>query len=287
MSRRFSETRAAPSVRSRRRPTSRQPLITLANPTDVIGLEIGDWVQTAPDNGTATAPLGVNGGWPEGQGRGAATQSPAPSPWVPHGPLIPSTAAGISSFAPATMRWPSRAWTAGFPRRIRLVASPSWVWIAAWATSFARLVSVTSATAGSKEECLLDAAAKAANLSSMLRRGYVNPLDYNDLVKEVGSKRFIDSKTREVGIGFKGIELYTAAGTLEIVADAFCKRGTAKLVDPDDITLRTAGECPNPLNWGGAQSTSSVGERRRSSIPSRAYGEFAYEMNNIPVHVTF
>ena len=79
----------------------------------------------------------------------------------------------------------------------------------------------------------------------------------------------------------------TYAGDCEVVADPFAPVGYGRLIDPDDVTLMTAGECPNPLNWGGAQSTQVLANADALQFRIGAYGEFGYEMNEIPIVVTF
>lgn len=260
--------------------------ITLVNRTDIIGIEIGDWVQTASDNGTSSSPAGLNAGGLKAKVIGLNRTTGTITLSAAWDVLIPGSTTnhfifragdytlamtGLDGWVPASDPSPAENFM-GMDRSVGDVVRQSGLRY--------------NGAGMSKEEALLNACAEAGNLGSRLTRGYVNPLDFNDLVKDVGSKRYIESKTREVGIGFKGIEIYTGSGVLEVVADPWCKRGTAKLVDPDDITLLTAGECPNPLNWGGAQSTQVLANADSVQFRLGAYGEFAYEMNNIPVHVS-
>lgn len=261
--------------------------ITLANPSDIIGFEIGDWIQTSSDNGTGVAPAGLNGSGAQAQIVGLNRTTGTLTLGSAWSTAIPSTAAshyiyragdysvsmsGLGGWVPASDPTPGESFQ-GMDRSIGDVVRQAGLRHAG--------------NGGSKEDTLLDATAKAAILGSRLPRGYANPLDFNDLVKELGSKRYVDSKTREVGIGFKGVEVYTSTGTMEVVADPFVPRGTAYLVDPDDITFKTAGEAPNPLNWGGAQSTQIMANADAVQFRLGAYGEFAFEMNNVPVNVTW
>jgi hypothetical protein len=260
--------------------------ITLANRLDHVHFEVGDWVQTAPDNGTGVAPLGVNGG-------GAQLQIVSKDPIL--GTLTANAAwntiAGtlINHFIFRAGDY-SKAMSGlnGWVPSVAPVAGENFQGMDRSVGDVARQAGIRYNGAGAaKEDTFLNATAEASALGSFLPRGYVNPLDYNDIVKELGSKRIVDAKAKDTGFGFKGIEVYTAGGVLEIIADVFQPRGTAKLVDPDDITLHTAGDCPNPLNWGGANSTQVPINSDGLQFRLGCYGEFGYEMNNVPVHVTF
>ena len=260
--------------------------ITLANRFDHVHFEVGDWVQTAPDNGTGVAPLGVNGG-------GAQLQIVSKDPIL--GTLtanaawntIAGTLANHFIFRAGDY---SKAMSglAGWVPAIAPVPGENFMGMDRSVGDVARQAGIRyNGLGAAKEDTFLNATAEAAALGSSLSRGYVHPLDFNDLVKELGSKRVVEAKSKDTGFGFKGIEVYTSTGILEIIADVFQPRGSAKLVEPDDITLHTAGDCPNPLNYGGAQSTQVPLNSDGLQFRLGAYGEFGYEMNNIPVHVQF
>jgi hypothetical protein len=261
--------------------------ITFAIPTDVIGIRPGQFIQTASDNGTAAAPAGLNGAGAKARVvsvdpiAGTVTLS---APWST---LIPGTAAGhfvfrsgdytlamtgLDGWLPSVDPTPGESFM-GMDRTVGDIVLQSGI--------------RHNGAGGSKEDALLDATAKAAQFESKLTRGYVNPLDFNDISKELGSKRYSDAKTREGVSGFQGIQIYTSNGVLEVVADPWVKRGQAKLVNPDDITLKSAGEVPNPLNLGGAQAQQVLANADALQFRLGCYGEFTFEMKNLPVHVNF
>jgi hypothetical protein len=100
-----------------------------------------------------------------------------------------------------------------------------------------------------KEETLVDAMVIAHENGMSVNRCFVNSRDFGDITKEMGSKVVLsDVKTREADIGFKGFVVHGAVGQVEVVAEADVPRGYFWLVDPDLITLRTAGDCPMILN---------------------------------------
>ena len=261
--------------------------ITLANPADIVRFEIGDWIQTSVDNGSGSSPAGLssaNQAQIVNLDRGLGTLTLG-SAWST---ALPGTAASYFIFRPGDYAnafsglggWnPITAPTSGdsffgMDRSIGDVTRQSGD-------------RYSANSGGSYEDSILNATAQAAMLTSRLPRGYVNPLDFNQLVKELGSKRIVDATTREGATGFKGIQVYTAAGVTEVVADPFAPKGYGRLVDPDDITLMTAGECPGPLNWGGAQSTQVLANADAVQFRIGAYGNYGYEMNNVPIVITW
>ena len=262
--------------------------ITLSNTSDITKFEIGDWIQVSDDNGTGTAPAGVNSGAGGNQiqltgiNRATGTLTVATT-WDTIG-------AGTADFL----------FRAG-DYSVAMTGLGGWVPITAPTAgdsffgmdrSVGDLVRqagnrYAGNVGGAREDTLLNASTEAATLTARLTRCYMHPRDFNKLVKELGSKRIVEAGTRETGFGFKGVEVYTGMGVVTCVADPFVPEGYGWMVDPDDITLMTAGECPNPLNWGGAQSTQVLANADAVQFRIGAYGEFGYEMNEIPIVVTF
>jgi hypothetical protein len=262
--------------------------ITVTNPSDLVKLEVGDWIQTASDNGTGSSPAGVNSGVNGNQAqitainRGTGTITLANN-WSTYG-------AGTSHyiFRPGDY---ANAWSGlgGWNPITAPTSGDSFFGMDRSVGDLTRQAGdrYSANSGGSYEDSVLNATAQAAVLTSRLPRGYAHPLDFNQLVKELGSKRIVDAKNREGSTGFKGITVYTAAGDCEIVPDPFAPKGYCRLVDPDDITIMTAGECPGPLNWGGAQSTQVLANADAVQFRLGAYGNYGYEMNNVPIVITW
>lgn len=98
------------------------------------------------------------------------------------------------------------------------------------------------------EEILVSAAAAGAELGvEDVNHCYVNPVDFGRISLEFGDKKrsFMDDKTYR--ISYDGLELATAAGTIRIVAEQNVPRGYYQMMNPDEWTLRTAGDCPRIL----------------------------------------
>lgn len=262
--------------------------ITLATVQDSLRFEIGDWVQVSDDNGTGTSPAGVNSGAGGNQiqitgiNRSTGTLTAATA-WDTIGAGTADFIFRAGDYANAMTGlggWnPITAPTGGdsFFGMDRSVGDLVRQAGARYSTN----------SGGSYEDSLLNATTDVAVLNSRLPRCYAHPFDFNQLVKELGSKRIVESKNREGATGFTGIHAYTGIGIVEVVSDPFAPKGYGRLVDPDDITLMTAGECPNPLNWGGAQSTQVLANADALQFRIGAYGNFGYEMNNIPIVITW
>jgi microcompartment protein CcmK/EutM len=262
--------------------------ITLTLASDAVKFEIGDWIQFSSDNGTGSAPAGVTSGAGGDQIRltdinrstGTLTAATAfntigatDAYYIFRAGDYANAMTGLGGWNPITAPTGGDSFF-GMDRSVGDLVRQA-------GDRYAN-------TSGySMEDTLLNASAQVANLSSRLTRCYVNPITFNGIVKELGSKRIVDATTREANTGFKGIQVYTGMGVVEVVADSFMPQGYGRMVDPDDITLMTAGECPNPLNWGGAQSTQVLANADALQFRIGCYGEFGYEMNNIPTVVTF
>lgn len=262
--------------------------ITLATITDINRFEIGDWIQTSTDNGTGTSPVGVATGVNGNQAQiislnrqtGTLTLT---NNWNTYGAALGNFIfrAGDYSLAMTGLGgWnPLTAPTAG----------DSFFGMDRSVGDLTRQAGdrYTANAGGSYEDTILNACTQVSILGSQLPRTYVHPVDFNKLVKELGSKRVFEAKTREGVSGFKGIVITTGMGDTEVIADIFAPNGFGRAVDPEDITLATAGECPNPLNWGGAQSTQVLQNADAVQFRIGAYGEFKYEMNNVPINFQF
>lgn len=116
-------------------------------------------------------------------------------------------------------------------------------------------LSGTRVTGGGKpkEETIIDAAAEGhlVGIDGELVL-WTHPLDFRDVVKEMGSKRFIDVKTDMASIGFRALEADGATGPIKIISEPDCPQGYFWLEDMAQIYFRSAGECPMLLNEDGA-----------------------------------
>jgi len=100
-----------------------------------------------------------------------------------------------------------------------------------------------------KEETLQNAGAEASINNAQPKHLFVNPLDYKDLCKELGSKVNIGSDGK-ASVGFSNVRVFLATGEVEIISEPFVPKGYAWLGDAGDVTLASAGDCPMMLTKG-------------------------------------
>lgn len=81
----------------------------------------------------------------------------------------------------------------------------------------------------------------------------MNPLDFSDLVKGLGSKAVYDMvKASDVAeIGFKSVLVMTPAGEVKCVSDPDCPRGVAWMLQLDTWKLYSLGTAPKILQADG------------------------------------
>jgi hypothetical protein len=145
-----------------------------------------------------------------------------------------------------------------------------------------------SGSGGSKEETLISAGAEAQMAGAESKLVFCNPLDLADLVKEQGSKVvYQQAQSREAGIGFDVIKVHTPVGNVGVTSEPDVPKGYAWMLDTDEITLRTAGDCPMMLNEDG------VGKLMRSATDDSyqgrlgCYGNFFFENPGHSVIITW
>lgn len=78
----------------------------------------------------------------------------------------------------------------------------------------------------------------------------VNPLDLQNLKKALGSDIVYDRVASNVaGVSFKSIQYDGANGPMNIIADAFCPRNKAFMLQLPSWELSTLGPAPQMLDW--------------------------------------
>lgn len=229
-------------------------VLTLRTPTDIVGFDVGMQLEFASDDGSSATPAGRRGG-PDrltvtAVNRGSASVAPT----VTLSANL-NTVSGITvndfvfrrgdySLAMTGMR--------GWNPITTPTGGDSFFGLDRSASDPVRLSGARIVGGGKpKEESLIDATAEAQINGIDLKQVFVNPLDYRDAVKEMGSKREIQITAKQAGMGFSALEVYGATGTLQVISEVDVPRGFAWCVDTDQITLRTAGDCPMMLNEDG------------------------------------
>lgn len=226
--------------------------ITLATRADIVHFEPGYRITSASDDGSAASPAGARTGQQTvasvNRQAGTVTGSVAWNAAITGVATADSLhRAGDYSVAMTGMRgWVPVSDPSG---------GESFFGVDRTLGDIQRLSGVrVSGSGASKEETLINAGAEGqlAGISGETILCYANPLDMADLVKELGSKRVYGQVgTREAGIGFKAIMLDSPLGEVAVTSEPDVPKGYAWLLNPNEFTLRTAGDCPMMLNEDG------------------------------------
>lgn len=249
--------------------------VTLGTKTDIVRFEVGMWVQFASDDGTGTSPSGL---------RGSGTELQITAVNVKDGKFTVSAALNtVPSIADTDYIFRSGDYGN------RMTGIPGWVPISAPSASESffgvdrsvsefRLSGYRRASqGGSKEAAILATAAEAAMHGGEGKYVCTNSLDYNDLINEVGSDRVVDVETDKGKIGFKGIGVESAMGSLTILAEPDVPRGYFWILDPEEIELATAGDCPRVLDFDGLGKLVRVQGEDAYQFDIGAYGNIGYK----------
>lgn len=249
-------------------------VITLATKTDIVRFEVGMWVQFSSDDGTGTSPSGLRGGGTELQ-----VTKVSPSGTV----TLSANLNTVPLIADTDFIFRSGDYGN------RMTGVPGWVPITAptvgdnffgvnRSNHEFRLAGYRRASVGgSKEAAILDCAAEASTFGTEGTYVCTNSLDYNDLVKELGSDRIVDVESDKGKMGFKAIEIESAMGTLKILAEPDVPKGFFWILDPDDIELATAGDCPRVLDFDGLGKLVRVQGEDAYQFDIGAYGNIGHK----------
>lgn len=102
-----------------------------------------------------------------------------------------------------------------------------------------------------KSQTLIDAGAEAHLSGLDLDTVFLNPLDMRDAFKEQSTYKTIEVKTDDPRIGYKGIQLTTAVGDLNVLSETDVPIGYSWLPNISDWTCRSAGDAPMLLDFDG------------------------------------
>jgi hypothetical protein len=105
-----------------------------------------------------------------------------------------------------------------------------------------------------KQQTLIDAAAEAKQNGIHVSTVLMNPLDVRDAFKEQSTYKTIDVGTDNPKVGYKGIQLMGAVGSLAVLDETDVPRGYAWLIDPSTWTCRSAGDVPMLVDFDGIKT---------------------------------
>ena len=104
------------------------------------------------------------------------------------------------------------------------------------------------------EECLYKACTDITRVGGQPDFIYMHPSDYRDLVLSLGSKiMYTDAqfKKEKVVFPFKGVSLAVGSKEVTVLADPFCQRKVAWVVQSNAWQLKTVGPAPKVLDEDG------------------------------------
>lgn len=225
--------------------------ITLATPADIVNFEVGMVLNLASTDGTSGAKragtvtltgvdrvagtLTASGNWTAGIAAAAAGDF-----IFQNGDFeaVKSGLAGLAAWVPTTAPTGGDSFF-GLDR----------------STDPTRLAGVrySAGSGGPIEEILVDTAALLVREGGKPSHAFLNPLDYVNLVKALGSKVIYDRATSfdEPDIGFKAVELMGPAGPVKVIADLNCPKGTGYMLTLDTWTLESLGPAPGIIEEDG------------------------------------
>jgi hypothetical protein len=82
---------------------------------------------------------------------------------------------------------------------------------------------------------------------------FMNPLDYRDFKKAVGSRAILVNVKANATVGFQGIEMASQKGTIKIIPDQNCPAGLIYLLQLDTFKLYSMGKAVRTLDLDGLQ----------------------------------
>lgn len=111
-------------------------------------------------------------------------------------------------------------------------------------------------TTGNYEEILIDACALTWQIGGgKVSHAIMNPIDWANLVKEVGSKNVVNVPSTKPTIGYKALELYTGTGdSVKVIGDPFCPRYRAHLLNLSTWEIWSLKAVPRILNGDGNET---------------------------------
>lgn len=225
--------------------------ITLATTADVSRLEIGMYIQLSDDDGTASSPAGL---------RSSGAQARITSLNMDTGVVGFSAALNTLIPAAATGDYIFRAGDYG----IKFTGVPGWQPITAPTSGDSffgvdRSVAVNhlsghrvTSSGGTKEETIIDAAARAQFFGIQATHCFANPLDVGGLFKSLAAQ-VVTQKTDRPDVSFKGVNIITPAGDITLVSETDVPRGYFWMCDPKNYTFRSAGELGRVLDADGSR----------------------------------
>lgn len=114
-------------------------------------------------------------------------------------------------------------------------------------------VRYSAGSGGPIEEILIDTAARLVREGSKPSHAFLNPLDYANFVKALGSKVIYDraSPVDEPSIGFEAVKLMGPKGLIKVIPDLNCPKGFGYMLQLDTWAFESLGPAPGIIEEDG------------------------------------
>lgn len=138
------------------------------------------------------------------------------------------------------------------------------------------------------EEMLIQASAEGQMHGiSGLNQCWVNPLDYAEIVKEVGVQKEVRIDDSKYGVGFTALYVKGPDGDVMVVSETDVPQGHAWMNRIEDFVLRTSGPCPQELAFDNGKLLQRLSNDDAYEGRLGAYGNFFNENPGNSVQITW
>ena len=114
----------------------------------------------------------------------------------------------------------------------------------------------SAGSGGPIEESLISGATQITTNGGTPDHAFMNPVDYANLIKALGSKVEYDmaiKSSNDASIAFKGVNLHGPAGEIKVVSDLNCPQGYCYMLQMDTWNFETLKAAPRILEQDGMQ----------------------------------
>lgn len=131
---------------------------------------------------------------------------------------------------------------------------------------------------GTMEEVLIDAVNQSMMVGAQPDTCMMHPKDFANLSKARQSKVVLQNPAgTDKSLGFSTFQLDGPSGTVDVIPDTFCPKGTVWMFPRDIITLASLGEAPGFLDDDG--NGQMLREYNADSVELRVGGYYAWEID--------
>lgn len=255
--------------------------LTLRERMDIVAFEKGIQLEFASDDGTGTSPAGRRGAPDRLTVNGAIDRDAGTLGMSAALNTVTSISASDYIFRRGDY---AAAMTGlrGWVPTSNPSASESFFGLDRSAQDIARVSGVRVSAASTKEESLINASAEAHVNGIEPSDCFVNPLDMRDLIKELGSKTYIEVNTKMPGVSFQALQIHGNTGPIRIMSEVDVPKGFYWMGNIETVYHRTVGEAMRLLNEDGIGKMMRMSDADAYQSRLGCYGNFTVEGDTGP-----